>query len=50
MHARWVDWEFEVEDGENELGWLRDGWTKEDGDMGESSVYLEEMDYPPVPA
>ncbi len=46
---RWEDWRFEYEGGESgELAWLGDGWTRADREAGETSRYLDEVDYPPV--
>jgi hypothetical protein len=52
-NPRWEDFEFENENenGEGEegiLGWLGDGWTVADREAGDTSYYLDEVDYPPA--
>jgi hypothetical protein len=52
-NPRWEDLDFDYENkngegGEGMLGWLGDGWTVADREEGNTSWYLDEVDYPPV--
>lgn len=52
-HPRWEDFEFgygdqNIEGEKGILGWLGDGWTTADREAGDTSWYLDEVDYPPV--
>ena len=50
MEPRWEDFEYQKLNEEQDLlEWLGDGWTIADRTKGDCSYYLDEVDFPPVP-
>ncbi|KUJ13710.1 putative monooxygenase [Mollisia scopiformis] len=52
-HPRWEDFQYGYENDDEKgedgkLSWLGDGWTVADREAGDTSWYLDEIDYPPV--
>ena len=49
-NPRWEDWRYKPRDeSDGLLGWLGDGWTEADRNGGDTSAYLDEADFPPIP-
>ena len=49
-HPRWEDYEYELEEKEDELSWLGNGWTIEDVNRGNLGYYVDFVDLPPIPS
>ncbi len=49
QEPRWQDYEYECFLGSSMFGYLGDGWTDIEKNGGDTSYYLDEIDFPPAP-
>ncbi|BGP55503.1 hypothetical protein JCM8202v2_003107 [Rhodotorula sphaerocarpa] len=50
-HPRWEDFEYtSAARHGNRFGWVGNGWSPTEAAGGDTAYYLDEIDYPPVPA
>ncbi|GAA5983688.1 hypothetical protein JCM10908_000381 [Rhodotorula pacifica] len=50
-HPRWEDFDYTTASPQkNRFGWVGNGWSPTEVAGGDTAYYLDEIDYPPVPA